>query len=52
LATLDSYGYASIKGRKKDLIIRGGENIYPVELENFSMTHPRVKEAQVMHDYN
>ena len=47
LATLDEFGYGSIKGRKKDVIIRGGENIYPAEIENFLMSHPLIKEAQV-----
>ncbi|XP_018009537.1 medium-chain acyl-CoA ligase ACSF2, mitochondrial-like [Hyalella azteca] len=47
LAAMDSSGYAFIRGRKKDMIIRGGENIYPAELENIFMAHPFVLEAQV-----
>ncbi|KAM6951533.1 medium-chain acyl-CoA ligase ACSF2, mitochondrial [Aplochiton taeniatus] len=48
LATLDKYGYCRIEGRIKDLIIRGGENIYPAEIEQFLHTHPKVQEAQVV----
>lgn len=44
---MDRYGYLQIKGRIKDIIIRGGENIYPVEIEKILYTHPKVKEAQV-----
>ena len=40
-------GYAQIIGRIKDMIIRGGENIYPTEVENFLMELPGVLEAQV-----
>ncbi|KAF2350344.1 AMP-binding enzyme C-terminal domain [Trinorchestia longiramus] len=47
LAAMDESGYCSIRGRKKDMIIRGGENIYPAELENIFMTHPQVLEVQV-----
>ncbi|XP_071527802.1 putative acyl-CoA synthetase YngI [Panulirus ornatus] len=47
LAVLQPDGYGRIIGRIKDLIIRGGENIYPAELENFLMRHPNVIEAQV-----
>lgn len=47
MGTLDAYGYLQIKGRIKDMIIRGGENIYPVEIEQFLHKHPKVKEAQV-----
>lgn len=45
--SLDAYGYLQIKGRIKDMIIRGGENIYPTEIEKTLDTHPKVKEAQV-----
>lgn len=44
---MDVYGYLQIKGRVKDIIIRGGENIYPAEIEKVLYTHPKVKEAQV-----
>jgi fatty-acyl-CoA synthase len=48
LATMDANGYVNIVGRKKDMIIRGGENIYPREVEEFLHTHPAVSEAQVI----
>ncbi|NWU72727.1 ACSF2 synthetase, partial [Pterocles burchelli] len=48
LATLDEHGYCRIIGRCKDMIIRGGENIYPAELEQFLHTHPKVEEVQVV----
>jgi fatty-acyl-CoA synthase len=48
LATMDAKGYVNIVGRKKDMIIRGGENIYPREVEEFLHTHPAVSEAQVI----
>jgi fatty-acyl-CoA synthase len=48
LATMDTAGYVNIVGRIKDMIIRGGENIYPREIEEFLMTHPGVSEAQVI----
>ncbi len=47
LATMDARGYVRITGRIKDMIIRGGENIYPREIEEFLMTHPAVLDAQV-----
>ena len=40
LATMDDEGYVNIVGRIKDMIIRGGENIYPREIEEFLHTHP------------
>ena len=40
-------GYVKIVGRAKDMVIRGGENIYPTEVEDFLMTHPDVLEASV-----
>src|SRR5271170_1990169 len=46
LATIDAEGYCNIVGRLKDMIIRGGENIYPREIEEFLFTHPAVAEAQ------
>jgi fatty-acyl-CoA synthase len=48
LATMDDEGYLKIVGRIKDLIIRGGENIYPRELEEFLLTVPGVSEAYVI----
>ncbi|KAM4597773.1 medium-chain acyl-CoA ligase ACSF2, mitochondrial-like [Polymixia lowei] len=48
IASLDSLGYCYIEGRIKDMIIRGGENIYPAEIEQFLHTHPKVLEAQVI----
>ncbi len=47
LATMDAAGYLRITGRIKDMIIRGGENIYPREIEEFLLTHPHVADAQV-----
>jgi fatty-acyl-CoA synthase len=47
LAVLDKDGYCDITGRVKDMIIRGGENIYPKEVEEFLYTHPYVGQAQV-----
>lgn len=44
---MDAYGYLQIKGRIKDIIIRGGENVYPAEIEKILYTHPKVTEAQV-----
>ncbi|CAN5720564.1 AMP-binding protein [soil metagenome] len=48
LATMDEEGFVNIVGRIKDLIIRGGENVYPREVEEFLHTHPAVAEAQVI----
>ncbi|KAJ3319147.1 Fatty-acid-CoA ligase FadD35_1 [Boothiomyces sp. JEL0866] len=48
LAVMDEEGYVNIVGRIKDLIIRGGENIYPREIEELLHTHPKVSEAQVI----
>ncbi|MCC5968988.1 MAG: AMP-binding protein [Pararhodobacter sp.] len=47
LATLDEAGFCRIVGRVKDMIIRGGENIYPREIEEFLYRHPKVAQAQV-----
>jgi fatty-acyl-CoA synthase len=47
MATIDSEGYCNIVGRLKDMIIRGGENVYPREIEEFLFTHPAVAEVQV-----
>lgn len=48
IGSIDAYSYCRIEGRIKDMIIRGGENIYPAEIEQFLHTHPKVKEAQVV----
>ncbi|MDB5220119.1 MAG: AMP-dependent synthetase and ligase [Myxococcaceae bacterium] len=48
LATMDAEGYVNIVGRIKDMIIRGGENVYPREVEEFLHTHPSISEAQVI----
>jgi fatty-acyl-CoA synthase len=47
LATIDARGYCRIVGRVKDMIIRGGENIYPREIEEFLYRHPKIAEVQV-----
>ncbi len=47
LATIDPQGYCSIVGRLKDMVIRGGENIYPREIEEYLMRHPKVQTVQV-----
>ena len=46
LATIDAEGYCNIVGRLKDMIIRGGENIYPREIEEFLYTHPAIADVQ------
>jgi fatty-acyl-CoA synthase len=48
LATMDDDGYVNIVGRIKDMIIRGGENVYPREIEEFLYAHPDVVDAQVI----
>ncbi|WP_069804468.1 AMP-binding protein [Thermogemmatispora onikobensis] len=48
LATMDEQGYVRIVGRLKEMIIRGGENIYPAEIEDFLLQYPGVAEAQVI----
>ncbi|MBG6214167.1 MAG: AMP-binding protein [Cryobacterium sp.] len=48
LATLDDEGYLNIVGRIKDVIIRGGENVYPSEIEEFLYTHPDILDVQVI----
>ncbi|HEX6444707.1 MAG TPA: AMP-binding protein [Streptosporangiales bacterium] len=48
LATMDDAGYVNIAGRIKDMVIRGGENVYPREIEEFLYTHPDVVDAQVI----
>ncbi|MBO0876338.1 MAG: AMP-binding protein, partial [Pseudonocardia sp.] len=48
LGVMDNDGYLNITGRIKDMVIRGGENIYPREIEEFLYTHPDVLDAQVV----
>ncbi len=48
LATMDDEGYLNIVGRIKDMVIRGGENVYPREIEEFLYTHPDIVDAQVI----
>jgi len=48
LAVMDDDGYVNIVGRLKDMIIRGGENIYPREIEEFLYTHPKISDVQVI----
>lgn len=48
LGVKDEFGYVKITGRLKDMIIRGGENIYPREIEEFLYTHPKVQDVQVI----
>jgi fatty-acyl-CoA synthase len=47
LATIDDEGYCNIVGRIKDMVIRGGENIYPREIEEFLYRHPKIEDVQV-----
>ena len=47
LATMDEEGYGTIVGRSKDVIIRGGENVYPLEVEQYLYKHPAVADVQV-----
>jgi fatty-acyl-CoA synthase len=48
LATMDAEGYVNIVGRIKDMVIRGGENVYPREIEEFLFRHPKVEAVQVI----
>ena len=48
VAVMDDDGYLSVTGRIKDMVIRGGENIYPREVEEFLYTHPDIIDAQVV----
>ncbi|HEY7022798.1 MAG TPA: AMP-binding protein [Ktedonobacterales bacterium] len=48
LATMDEQGYAKIVGRLKDMVIRGGENVYPREVEEFLYGHPKISDVQVV----
>jgi fatty-acyl-CoA synthase len=48
LATIDDEGYCNIVGRIKDMVIRGGENVYPREIEEFLYRHPKIQDVQVV----
>jgi fatty-acyl-CoA synthase len=48
LATIDDQGYCNIVGRIKDMVIRGGENVYPREIEEFLYRHPKIQDVQVI----
>ncbi len=48
LATIDAEGYCNIVGRLKDMVIRGGENIYPREVEEFLYRHQKIADVQVV----
>jgi fatty-acyl-CoA synthase len=48
LATMDAEGYVNIVGRSKDMVIRGGENVYPREVEEFLYGHPDIADVQVI----
>jgi fatty-acyl-CoA synthase len=48
LATMDEEGYVNIVGRIKDMVIRGGENVYPREIEEFLYSHPKIQDVQVV----
>jgi fatty-acyl-CoA synthase len=48
LATIDEDGYCNIVGRIKDMVIRGGENVYPREIEEYLFRHPKIEAAQVI----
>jgi len=48
LATIDEHGYVKIVGRSKDMVIRGGENVYPREIEEFLYGHPAIADVQVI----
>jgi fatty-acyl-CoA synthase len=48
LATIDADGYGNIVGRLKDMVIRGGENVYPREIEEFLFRHPKIEDVQVV----
>jgi fatty-acyl-CoA synthase len=47
LATIDDEGFCNIVGRIKDLVIRGGENVYPREVEEYLYRHPKIQDVQV-----
>jgi fatty-acyl-CoA synthase len=45
---MDAHGYVNIVGRLKDMVIRGGENLFPAEIEEFLIRHPKVADVQVL----
>jgi fatty-acyl-CoA synthase len=47
IAVIDQEGYCNIVGRIKDMVIRGGENLYPREIEEFLYRHPKVQDVQI-----
>ncbi|WP_026286248.1 AMP-binding protein [Salsuginibacillus kocurii] len=48
LAVMDEHGYCRVTGRLKDMIVRGGENVYPREIEEFLYAHPKVQDVQIV----
>ncbi|HOY79999.1 MAG TPA: AMP-binding protein, partial [Hyphomonadaceae bacterium] len=48
LATIDDEGYCNIVGRIKDMVIRGGENVFPREIEEYLFRHPKIEDVQVI----
>ena len=48
LGTIDAEGYGNVVGRIKDMVIRGGENIYPREVEEFLFRHPQIRDVQIV----
>ncbi len=46
-AVMNAQGFVNIVGRKKDMIIRGGENVYPTEVEHFLHSHPKIADVYV-----
>jgi fatty-acyl-CoA synthase len=48
LAVMDEEGYLAVVGRSKDMVIRGGENVYPREVEEFLYSHPEIEDVQVV----
>ena len=47
IAIIDAEGYCNIVGRIKDMVIRGGENLYPREIEEFLYRHPKIQDVQI-----
>jgi fatty-acyl-CoA synthase len=48
LGTMDEYGYGNVVGRIKDMVIRGGENVYPREIEEYLYRHDKIQDVQVI----